>query len=86
MEAEVTSSSVAQNESLVDALFNYYKKNPVKSSFNTLMYGKPVYFSKLLNKDFGKGLKKIYTVECIKENGQKSKVKIPNVYPTFFEK
>jgi hypothetical protein len=26
-------------------VFNYYKKNPVKSSFNTLMYGKPVYFS-----------------------------------------
>lgn len=86
LEAEVTSSSAAQNESLVDALFNYYKKNPVKSSFNTLMYGKPVYFSKLLNKDFGKGFKKIYTVEWIKENGQKSKVKIPNVYPTFFEK
>ena len=49
------------------------------------MYGKPVYFLKLLNKDFGKGFKKIYTVECIKENGQKSKVKIPNVYPTFLK-
>ena len=36
LEAEVTSSSVAQNESLVDALFNYYKKNPVKSPFNKI--------------------------------------------------
>lgn len=86
LDAEIVSSNAAQNESLVEALFNYYKKNPVKSSFNALMYGKPVYFSKLLNKDFGKDFKKVYTVECIKENGKKSKVKIPNVYPTFFNK
>lgn len=84
LDAEAVSSSIAQNESLVAALFEYYKKNTVKSSFKTIMYGKPVYFSKLLNKDFNKSFKKIYTVECIKENGKKSKVKIPNVYPTFF--
>lgn len=85
LDAEIFSSNVAQNENLVATLFDYYKKNPVKSSFKTLMYGKPVYFSKLLNKDFRKSFKKIYTVECIKENGKKSKVKIPRVYPTFFK-
>lgn len=85
LDAEVFSSSVAQNENLAAALFDYYKKNTVKSSFKTIMYGKPVYFSKLLNKDFRKSFKKIYTVECIKENGKKSKVKIPRVYPTFFK-
>lgn len=85
LDAEAISSSIAQNENLAVALFDYYKKNTVKSSFKTIMYGKPVYFSKLLNKDFNKKNKKIYTVECIKENGKKSKVKIPKVYPTFFK-
>lgn len=49
------------------------------------MYGKPIYVFKILEKNFKNVYKKFYKVNCLKDNGNKGVVTIPNVYPTFFK-
>lgn len=85
LDAEINASWMAQDENTVKALFGLYKNNELKTTFDTVMYGKPIYVSKVLDKNFKDANKKIYKVNCIRENNRKSVVKIPRVYPTFFE-
>ena len=85
IDAEIEASGIAQDDETVKALFELYKSNELKTTFGTVMYGKPVYISKILEKNFKDSNKKIYKVNCVKDNGNKSTVKIPKVYPTFFK-
>lgn len=84
IDAEATTTLLASNDNLVKSLFELYKNNKIKTSFDTIMYGKPTYILKILNKDFKNENKKIYTVNCVKDNGKTTKVKIPRVFPTYF--
>ena len=83
-EAAAVAAEMAQNNEIVTDLFNLYQKKGIKTTFDTMMNGKPIYVSKILDKNFEKEYKKFYKVNCIKDNGKKSTVIIPNVYPTFF--
>ena len=85
IDAEIEAESIAQDEETVKALFNLYKNGKLKTTFDTIMYGQPVYVSKILDKNFKNDNKKIYKVNCVKNNGKKSTIKIPKVYPTFFK-
>lgn len=85
IDAEIEATGIAQDDETVKALFELYKNNELKTTFDTVMYGKPVYVSKILEKNFKDNNKKIYKVNCVKDNGNKSIVKIPKVYPTFFK-
>ena len=85
IDAEIEATGIAQDDETVKALFELYKSNELKTTFGTVMYGKPVYISKILEKNFKDSNKKIYKVNCVKDNGNKSTVKIPKVYPTFFK-
>lgn len=84
--AEMIAAEMAQNDEIVTALFDLYQKNEIKNTFDTTMYGKPIYVSKILDKSFKTEHKKFYKVNCVKDNGKKSAIEIPNVYPTFFNR
>lgn len=83
--AEIAAAHIAQDEETVKKLFDLYKNGELKTTtFDTIMYGKPIYVFKILEENFKDDNKKIYKVNCLKDNGRKSTVKIPKVYPTFF--
>ena len=82
--AEIAAAQIAQDEETVKELFDLYKNGKLKTTFDTIMYGKPIYVFKILEENFKDDNKKIYKVNCLKDNGRKSTVKIPKVYPTFF--
>ncbi len=84
IDAEATAIVLASDDNLIKALFELYKNDEIKTSFDTIMYGKPIYVSKLLNQDFKKENKKIYKVNCVKDNGKTTRVKIPRAFPTYF--
>lgn len=83
--AEMVAIEIAQNDEIVSALFDLYQKNEMKRTFDTVMYGKPIYVMKILDRNLESKFKKFYKVNCIKDNGKKGVVVIPNVYPTFFK-
>ena len=82
--AEIAAAHIAQDEETVKKLFDLYKNGELKTTFDTFMYGKPIYVFKILEENFKDDNKKIYKVNCLKNNDRKSTVKIPKVYPTFF--
>ena len=84
-DAEIAATGIAQDEETVKALFDLYKSNELQTTFDTVMYGKPIYTYKILEKNFKDNNKKIYKVNCLKDNGRKSTVKIPRAYPSFFK-
>ena len=84
IDAEVKASNYAQNDTIIDALFDLYKNDKIKSTFESFMYGKPVYVSKLLDTNFKSKYKQIYKVKCIKDKSKNCTAKIPNSFPTFF--
>ena len=75
IDAEIEATGIAQDDETVKALFELYKSNELKTTFGTVMYGKPVYISKILEKNFKDSNKKIYKVNCVKDNGNKSTVR-----------
>ncbi len=83
--AEMVAAEMAQNDEIITALFDLYQKNEIKTTFDTVMHGKPIYVSKILDKNFKNTHKKFYKVTCVKDNGRKATIEIPNVYPTFFK-
>ena len=85
IDAEVMAGEIAKNDAIITALFDLYQKNEIKTTFDTVMYGKPVYVSKILDKNFKTNNKKVYKLNCVKDNGSKGKVLIPKVFPTFFK-
>ena len=85
IDAEIEATAIAQDEETVKALFSLYKNGELKTTFETAMYGKPIYVSKLLDKNFKDVNKKIYKVNCVKDNNRQTTIKIPRVYPTFFK-
>lgn len=84
MEEEIKAMNIAQDDRIVEKLFNLYKNGKIKTNFDTIMYGKPIYVSKILEKDFKSSYKKIYKVKCIKDNKKQGKVAIPRAFPSFF--
>lgn len=84
MEEEIKAMNIAQDDQIVEELFNLYKNGKIKTNFDTIMYGKPIYVSKILEKDFKSSYKKIYKVKCIKDNKKQGKVAIPRAFPSFF--
>lgn len=84
MEEEIKAMNMAQDDQIVEELFNLYKNGKIKTNFDTIMYGKPIYVSKILEKDFKSSYKKIYKVKCIKDNKKQGKVAIPRAFPSFF--
>jgi len=76
--------NIAYDDQIVKELFNLYKNDEIKTNFDTIMYGKPIYVSKILEKDFKSCYKTKYKVKCIKDNKKQGKVIIPRVFPTFF--
>ena len=84
IDAEIEATAIAQDEETVKALFSLYKNGELKTTFETAMYGKPIYVSKLLDKKLKDVNKKIYKVNCVKDNNRQTTIKIPRVYPTFF--
>lgn len=82
--AEIAAAHIAQDKETVKKLFDLYKNGELKTTFDTIMYGKPIYVFKILEENFKDDNKKIYKVNCLKDNDRKSTVKIPKVYPTFF--
>jgi hypothetical protein len=84
MEEEIKAMNIAQDDQIVEELFNLYKNGKIKTNFDTIMYGKPIYVSKILEKDFKSSYKKIYKVKCIKDNKKQGKVVIPRAFPSFF--
>lgn len=84
IDAEIQASQMAQDDEIVTTFFDLYRKGKIETTFDTVVYGKPIYVSKIIDKNFKSEYKKIYKVDCIKENGKKAKIKIPNVFPTFF--
>jgi len=85
LEAAEVASSMAQSDEIITYLFELYKDKKIETTFDTLMYGKPIHIRKIIDKDFNKEYKRIYKVDCILD-GKKSTVKIPNAFPTFFPK
>lgn len=84
--AELFAAKMAQDDKIITTLFDSYQKGKTGSTtFDTIMYRKPIYVYKILDKDFKAGHKKFYRVNCVKDNGKKTTIKIPNVYPTFFK-
>ena len=47
IDAEIGATGIAQDDETVKALFELYKSNELKTTFGTVMYGKPVYISKI---------------------------------------
>lgn len=84
MYAEMMAGEMAQDDKVVTALFNLYQKNELKTTFDTIMYGKPIHVYEILDKTFRNKHKKYYRVKCKKDNNRKKVISIPNVYPTFF--
>lgn len=84
MDEEIKAMNIAQDDQIVEELFNLYKNGKIKTNFDTIMYGKPIYVSKILEKDFKSSYKKIYKVKCIKDNKKQGKVAIPRAFPSFF--
>lgn len=82
--AEMVAHDIANNDEIVKLLFDLYGKDEIKTTFDTIMYGKPIYVFKIIDKNFEAKNKKMYKVNCIKNNKVKSKVIIPKVFPTFF--
>lgn len=82
--AEMMAEEMAQDDKVITALFNLYQKNELRTTFDTIMYGKPVYVYEILDKTFRNEHKKYYRVKCKKDNNRKKVISIPNVYPTFF--
>ena len=52
MDEEIKAINTAQDDRIVEKLFNLYKNGKIKTNFDTIMYGKPIYVSKILEKDF----------------------------------
>ena len=63
MDEEIKAMNIAQDDQIVEELFNLYKNGKIKTNFDTIMYGKPIYVSKILEKDFKSSYKKIYKVK-----------------------
>jgi len=85
LNAEITATNLAQNDDFILYLFNLYQEDKLKTTFDTVMYGKPVNVFKLLDRDFKRASKKVYRVKCIKNKKKRMTVKIPRVFPTYFE-
>lgn len=83
--AEIEATGLAQNDDFILYLFNLYQEDKIKMTFDTVMYGKPVTVYKLLDRDFNRTDKKVYRVKCVKNKKKRMTVKIPRVFPTFFE-
>ena len=84
IDEEIKAMNIAQDDQIVEELFNLYKNGKIKTNFDTIMHGKPIYVSKILEKDFKSSYKKIYKVKCIKDNKKQGKVIIPRAFPSFF--
>lgn len=74
---------VSDDDKFICLLFISALKNKFKSNFTTFMYGKPVYVHKLLDTSIKGRSDRVFKVDCM-YNGRKTKVSIPNAFPTFF--
>lgn len=84
MKEEIKAMNIAQDDQIVEEFFKLFKNGKIKTDFDTIMHGKPIYVSKILEKDFKYSYKKIYKVKCIKDNKKQGKVIIPRAFPSFF--
>lgn len=83
--AGIAATNLAQNDDIVLSLFKLYQEDKIKTTFDTVMYGKPVRVCELLDRDFQFQHKKIFRVKCIKDKKRHATVSIPRVFPAFFE-
>jgi hypothetical protein len=74
---------VSDDDKFIFLLFTSSLKNKFKSNFTSFMYGKPVYVHKLLDISIKGRSDRVFKVDCM-YNGRKTKVSIPNAFPTFF--
>lgn len=75
---------IGDDDKFICLLFISALKNKFKSNFTTFLYGKPVYVYKLLDTSIKGRSDRVFKVDCM-YNGRKSKVSIPNAFPTFFK-
>lgn len=84
LNARVAASHYAQNDEIVAGLFRAFQDDKIKTTFDTLMYGKPVRVCELLDRDFARTRKGIYRVRCLKNKKRRAAVRIPRAFPAFF--
>ncbi len=82
-EYESCSPKISDDDKFIFLLFTSSLKNKFKSNFTTFLYGKPVYVHKLLDTSIKGRSDRVFKVDCM-YNGRKTKVSIPNAFPTFF--
>lgn len=85
VDAEINASNLAQNDEYVLQLFRLYQDDRIKTTFDTVMYGKPVTVCRLLDRDFRRKVQKVYRVSCIRNKKRHTSVWIPRAFPDFFE-
>lgn len=84
LNASITASNAAQSDEVILQLFQLFRDDKIKTTFDTLMYGRPVTVYELLDRDFGGERKKLYRVKCVKNKKHRTAVWIPRTFPTFF--
>jgi hypothetical protein len=85
LNAGISATNFARSDEFVLQLFKLYRDDQMKTTFDTVMYGKPATVYELLDRDFGREDKKIYRVKCVKNRKRNTTVRIPRVFPEFFE-
>lgn len=84
LDASIAATNAAQSDAVILQLFQLFQDGKIKTTFDTLMYGRPVTVCELLDRDFGRERKKLYRVKCIKNKKRRTTVRIPRTFPAFF--
>jgi len=84
LNAQITASNLAKDDTFILSLFRLFQEDKIKTTFDTVMYGKPVTVYELLDRSFAGKKKKLYRVRCIKNGKRHTFVWIPRVFPAFF--
>ena len=82
--AAISASNLAQSDGFVLQLFKLFQDDKIKTTFDTVMYGRPVTVYELLDRDFSREGKKVYHVKCIKNKKRHTAVWIPRAFPAYF--
>lgn len=85
VDAQIAASNYARNDATVLQFFRLFQEDKIKTTFDTVMYGKPVVVYELLDRNFKNENRQIYRVKCIKNKKRHTVVRIPRAFPTFFE-
>jgi hypothetical protein len=83
--AQAAATNLAQSDEVVLYLLDLLLADKIKTTFDTVMYGKPVTVYELLDQDFAGRSKKICRVKCIRNKKRQTTVCIPRAFPEFFE-